>query len=48
MFTSGYQRNRIEELFIDAKRFGYVYIKLWEGRPHAFAFDLKQREINTV
>ena len=40
MFTSGYQRNYIEDIFIDAKRFGYDYIELWGGRPHAYAYDL--------
>ena len=41
MFTSGYQRNDLEHIFIDAKRFGYDYIELWGGRPHAYAPDLK-------
>lgn len=27
MFTSGYQRNDIEDVFRDAKRFGYDYIE---------------------
>ena len=48
MFTSGYQRNPLEHCFIDAKRFGYDYIELWGGRPHAFAFDLKAGDINEV
>ncbi|QAA33440.1 TIM barrel protein [Clostridium manihotivorum] len=30
LFTSGYQRNTIEDIFIDAKRFGYDYIELWD------------------
>lgn len=42
MFTSGYQRNPIENVFADAKRFGYDYVELWGGRPHAYPFDLKQ------
>ena len=41
MFTSGYQRNPLEHCFIDAKRFGYDYIELWGGRPHAYPYDLK-------
>ncbi len=41
MFTSGYQRNSIEDIFKDAKRFGYDYIELWGARPHAYPFDLK-------
>lgn len=46
MFTSGYQRSALEDIFKDAKRFGYDYIELWGARPHAYAFDLKrgQRE----
>ena len=41
MFTSGYQRNPLEHCFQDAKRFGYDFIELWGGRPHAYAPDLK-------
>lgn len=48
MFTSGYQRNPLEHCFEDAKRFGYDYIELWGGRPHAFAPDLKAGEIEDV
>ena len=48
MFTSGYQRNPLEHCFIDAKRFGYDYIELWGGRPHAFAPDLAAGDINEV
>lgn len=48
MFTSGYQRNPLEDIFKDAKRFGYDYIELWGGRPHAFAPDLKAGEINEI
>lgn len=48
MFTSGYQRNPLEHCFEDAKRFGYDYIELWGGRPHAFAPDLKAGEISEV
>ena len=48
MFTSGYQRNPLEHCFIDAKRFGYDYVELWGGRPHAFAYDLKAGDINHV
>ncbi len=40
IFTSGYQRNDIEDIFKDAKRFGYDYIELWGGRPHAYPKDL--------
>lgn len=48
MFTSGYQRNPFEHCFIDAKRFGYDYIELWGGRPHAFAPDLAAGDIEEV
>jgi protein FrlC len=48
MFTSGYQRNYIEDIFIDAKRFGYDYIELWGGRPHAYAYDLKRGQIDNL
>ena len=40
MFTSGYQRNPLEHCFMDAKEYGYDYIELWGGRPHAYAPDL--------
>ena len=48
MFTSGYQRNPLENVFEDAKRFGYDYIELWGGRPHAYAPDLAAGEIDEV
>lgn len=48
MFTSGYQRNPLEHCFEDAKRFGYDFIELWGGRPHAFAPDLKAGEMDEV
>jgi len=48
MFTSGYQRNDIEDVFRDAKRFGYDYIELWGGRPHAYAYDLKRGQIYSL
>lgn len=40
MFTSGYRYYPLERAFADAKRFGYDYIELWGGRPHAYAPDL--------
>ncbi len=48
MFTSGYQRNPLEDIFEDAARFGYDYIELWGGRPHAYAPDLLAGEIDEV
>ena len=41
-FTSGYQRSNIETAFRDAHEFGYDYLELWGGRPHAFAPDLRR------
>lgn len=40
LFTSGYQQMELERAFSDAVAFGYDYIELWGGRPHAFAPDL--------
>lgn len=40
MFTCGYQYLPLETAFQDAAEFGYDYIELWGGRPHAFAPDL--------
>ena len=48
LFTSGYQRNPLEHCFEDAKRFGYDFIELWGGRPHAYAYDLKAGEIHII
>ena len=48
MFTSGYQRNPLEHCFQDAKEYGYDYIELWGGRPHAYAPDLKAGDIKEV
>ena len=35
LFTCGYQRYPLEQAFEDAGRFGYDYIELWGGYPHA-------------
>ena len=48
LFTAGYQRNPLEHCFEDAKRFGYDFIELWGGRPHAYAYDLKAGEIKQI
>ncbi len=48
MFTSGYQRNDIEDIFRDARRFNYDYIELWGGRPHAFPYDLKNGKLDQL
>jgi protein FrlC len=41
-FTSGYQRSTIATAFRDAAEFGYDYVELWGGRPHAYAPDLRR------
>ncbi|MBL4954324.1 fructoselysine 3-epimerase [Neobacillus sp. YIM B02564] len=48
MFTSGYQRNPIEHVFEDAQRFGYDYVELWGGRPHAYPYDLKRNGVDEI
>jgi len=48
MFTSGYQRYTLERAFMDAKRFGYDFIELWGGRPHAFAPDLERGMLSDI
>lgn len=48
MFTSGYQRYPLEKAFADSRRFGYDYVELWGGRPHAFPMDLKAGEQKEV
>lgn len=48
LFTSGYQRNPLEDCFVDAKCFGYDFIELWGGRPHAYAPDLAAGDIEIV
>jgi fructoselysine 3-epimerase len=48
MFTSGYQRNELEDIFRDAKRFGYDYIELWGARPHAYPFDLEKGGVEEI
>ena len=40
LFTCGYQYTSIESAFIDAAAFGYDFIELWGGRPHAWAPDM--------
>ena len=48
LFTCGYQRLPLEKAFADAAAFGYDYIELWGGRPHAYAPDLLRGEIAEV
>lgn len=48
MFTSGYQYYPLEYAFRDARKIGYDYIELWGGRPHAFAPDLANGDLDQV
>lgn len=48
LFTCPYQRLTLEKAFADAADFGYDYIELWGGRPHAYAPDLLRGEISDV
>ncbi len=48
IFTCGYQRGSLAQAFADGKRFGYDYVELWGGRPHAFPYDLKQGQLKEV
>lgn len=42
LFTSGYQYQKLEDAFIDAKNLGYDYLELWGGYPHAYPYDLDE------
>ena len=44
LFTCGYQRTKLSKAFADAKAFGYSYVELWGGRPHAYAPDLVKED----
>ena len=48
LFTCGYQHLCLEQAFYDAAEFGYDYIELWGGRPHAFAPDLLNGDSETI
>ena len=48
LFTSGYQRYPLEQAFEDASRFGYDYIELWGGYPHAYVEDLTAMAIPLI
>lgn len=47
-FTSGYQFGHLEDAFRDARDFGYDYVELWGGRPHAFAPDLRRDGVGPI
>lgn len=48
MFTSGYQRMELEDIFRDARDYGYDYIELWGGRPHGYPPDLKSGQLKEI
>lgn len=48
MFTCGFQRYPLEVAFKEALRCGYDGIELWGGRPHAYAPDLKDGDIEKI
>jgi fructoselysine 3-epimerase len=48
LFSSGYRRYPLEIAFRDAKEFGYDYIELWGGRPHAYPLDLNRGRFNDI
>ena len=45
LFTCPYQRLPLERAFADARDFGYDYIELWGGRPHAYTPDLLRGDL---
>lgn len=48
LFTCPYQRLSLEQAFSDAVQFGYDYIELWGGRPHAYAPDLLNGDLGSI
>ncbi|MCF0228679.1 MAG: TIM barrel protein [Parasporobacterium sp.] len=42
LFTCPYQYDPLEKAFRDAADFGYDFIELWGGRPHAYPYDLQE------
>ena len=48
LFTCGYQRYPLEQAFEDAGHFGYDYIELWGGYPHAYVEDLSLTGVREV
>lgn len=48
LFTSGYTYESLENAFRDAMEYGYHYIELWGGRPHAFAPDLLRGYLSDI
>ena len=48
LFTCPYQRLSLEKAFSDARVMGYDYIELWGGRPHAYAPDLLDGDLDAI
>ena len=48
LFTCPYQRLSLEKAFSDASVMGYDYIELWGGRPHAYAPDLLDGDLDAI
>lgn len=48
MFTSGFARYPLEKAFKEAQNCGYDGIEIWGGRPHAFAPDLRDGDIEKL
>ena len=48
LFSSGYRRYPLEIAFRDALEFGYDYMELWGGRPHAYPFDLQRGHFDDI
>ena len=48
LFTCGYQRENLNQAFKDAASFGYDYVELWGGRPHAYAPDLLKGDAHEI
>ena len=48
LFTCPYQRLSLEKAFSDASVMGYDYVELWGGRPHAYAPDLLDGDLDAI
>lgn len=48
LFTSAYQFTELEKAFADAKAFGYDFLELWGGYPHAYPVDMDEKRIDGI
>jgi fructoselysine 3-epimerase len=48
MFTSGFMRYPLERAFKEAHNCGYDGIEIWGGRPHAYAPDLRDGDLEKI